>query len=457
MRVKERSSDGTGAAPDAGSRRRLVATERALLTFSRRSPLNLVVLVRLDGPALDDLLPRALAAAQDRHPLLRARIAGPPSRPRFDVLPGAVAGGTGAGGAGSVPLRRLPGAGAGSVMAVVEEEMNTPFDPSRGPLARLTSVSGAGNASDLVLTLHHCVADGASTANLIHELLDWCAARIAGEAEPSRGRLALPPPLTSVLPVGMRGARGRWKALRLVARQGRDEVACRRGSRGIRRPVPPPGQAVTVPLSLDRDTTTSLIDQARRRRLTLTGLLSAALLWQASALLYGSRPATMRAVVWTDLRPRLDPPVTDETLGCYVSMLRFAVRVDPRGGFAALAAAVQDQIGRASRRGDGVPAALVSAPLARVAVRWPVGRLGTTALSYAPAPAIRPSYGPVGVRELRAFVSNMRLGAELAAASGVTGGALWCNLLYIDSGVAPATAAEAGEGLLATLREFAGS
>jgi hypothetical protein len=452
-------------APEPGPGRRLVATERALLTFSRLSPLNLVVLVGLDGPALDDLLTPALAAAQQRHPLLRARIAGPPSRPRFEVSPGGAPPEV-----GPIPLTLLPAADAASVFAVAEAEMNTPFDTGRGPLARLTRVSGSGQETSLVLTLHHAIADGTSTANLLHELLDWCRSRLDRDATPGAtpatpgaapgaapllAPLALPPPLTGVLPASLRGRQGRSQQLRFAARQGRDEIGYRLGSRGQRRPVPPPGRAATRPLTLDRDQTASLVDRARRRRLTLTSLLSAALLWQASALLYEGRPTVMRAVVWVDLRPHLDPPVGSQTLGCYVSMIRFTIRVDPRTGFAALAAAVQDRIERAARRGDRLPAALLSAPLARVAVRWPVGRLGTTALSYAVTPAIRPSYGPVRVRELRAFVSNLRLGAELAGAAGMTGGALWCNLLYLDSDIGADTASAAGDGLLSTLLEFA--
>jgi hypothetical protein len=430
-----------------------VATERALFAFSRLSPLNLVVLARLDGPALDGVLRQALAALQERHPLLRARIAGPPSRPRFDISPGAAA----PGGPGPIPLRRLDGDGLDAAFAAVEEEMNLPFDTGRGPLARLTCLSHPGSAGDLVLTLHHAIADGASTANLVHELLDLCRAGITGDAAPAPGPAAMPPPLTEVLPASLRGTRRRGQELALAARQGREEVAYRLGSRGHRRPVPPPGRAVTRPLSLDRDGTSSLVDRARRDRLTLTSVLSAALLWQVNAVLYGARPTAMRAVVWVDLRPLLDPPVEGETLGCYASMLRFVVRVDPRRGFGALVAQVQQGIERATRRGDRVPAALITGAMAGAAARWPVSRLGTTALSYATAPVIQQSYGPVGVREVRAFVSNIRLGAELAATSGLTRGALWCNLLYLDSDVGEQAAAAAGDGLLSTLREFAGT
>jgi hypothetical protein len=253
----------------------------------------------------------------------------------------------------------------------------------------------------------------------------------------------------------MRGTRRQRQELRFALSQGREEVAYRRGSRGQRHPIPARGRSVTRALGLDADGSTALISSARRRRLTMTSVLSAAVLQQASVYLYGGRPTTMRAIVWVDLRPYLNPPVSNETLGCYASMLRFVVRVDPNGGFAALAASVQEHIERAARRGDRIPAALMSAPMAGIMHRVPLGRLGTTAISYAAVPPVNDTYGPITVRELRAFVSNAPTGAELAASSGVTSGALWCNLLYLDSELTPDTAAAVGTGLLATLQGFA--
>ena len=440
------------AAREPGSGRYLVATERAIFTTSRMSPVNLVVLVRLDGPAIADLLPAALAAARERHPLLRARIVGPAGRPRFEI------GGASAGpdAPPAIPFRELHAEDAGHALAVAEAEMNTPFNPSAGPLARLACVCRPGPQTDLILTLHHAIADGASAANLVHELLDWCQAGLCGTPVPPTEPASVPPSLTEALPAGLRGWSGARKRLALAAREGRDEIGYRLGSAGRRRPVPAAGRAVCRPAGLDPGPTAALINRGRRQRLTLTSLLAAGLLWQANSVLYEGRPATMRVVIWVDLRPYLDPPLPDDTLGCYISLLRFPIRVDLRRGFPALAADVQDRIKRASQRGDRLPAAQLSAVMTRIAVRWPVTRLGTVALSHAAAPAIQPAYGPLTVGEVRAFVSNSRIGAELAAASGVGRGRLWCDLLYLDSDYDEATAAAISAGLLSLLRDFGG-
>jgi hypothetical protein len=162
----------------------------------------------------------------------------------------------------------------------------------------------------------------------------------------------------------------------------------------------------------------------------------------------------MRAVIWVDLRPHLNPPLAGETLGCYVSMLRFVLKVDPRIGFSALVSQVQEKTILAARRGDRFPAALLSPALTRVPERW-AGRLSTAALSHAVPSAIHCAYGPLEVHDVRGFVSNVPFGAELAAASGVTHGALWCHLLYLDSDIDGPTATAIGDDLVATLREFA--
>jgi hypothetical protein len=430
--------------------RPLRATERALFIASRLSPLNLVVLVRIDGPAVVGVLADSLTALQRRHPLLCARITGPPARPRFAVAQPET---------GPVPLRLVRAAEADQARAeepdccltVVEAEMNTPFEPTVAPLARLTCVSGPGQVTSLVLTLHHAIADGVSAANLVHELLDWCRGRLAGEAEPPPADTPLPPALTDLVPVSVRA-----RALMFAARETLDEFGYRLVSRTGRRPVPARGLAVTRAADLNSEDTRILVDRCRRQRLTMTSVLAAGLLWQASAVLYSGRPTPMRAVIWVDLRPDLNPPPSPEALGCYISMIRFGVHVDRRRGFGALAADVQTRIRRASQRGDRLPAALLSAAMTRFAVRWPVSRLGTVALSYGTASAIRPSYGPLAVREVRAFVSNNRIGAEVAALCAVHHGALRCDLLYLDSDYDRATAALIGNGLLSTLSDFAG-
>ena len=218
---------------------------------------------------------------------------------------------------------------------------------------------------------------------------------------------------------------------------------------GMRRGVPSSGRAASRTVRLSTEETTELVSWSRRRRLTLTSVLNAALLLEAGARLYDDRPCAMRAVVWVDLRPHLSPPPAPETLGGYHSMVRFVVRVDRRNGFEFLARTVQDLASQRVDRGDRFAAAVLSPGVARAVMRTSSQRMGTTALSYGGAQHIRRRYGPIDVREVQGFPR----GAEVAATAGVSRGSLWCNLLYVDSELDAATVGAIESGLAARLVE----
>ncbi|MEW2549308.1 condensation domain-containing protein [Streptomyces sp. NPDC047002] len=117
----------------------------------------------------------ALAAVQERHPLLQAQIEDSPgirlgfhrpaSLPAIDV--------------------RLPDKEVTSWPQVVAEELSRPFDPSRAPLARAVLLSG-DTRSVVLLTVYHCITDGIGAVSL----LDDMAAALDGRR---LERLPLPP------------------------------------------------------------------------------------------------------------------------------------------------------------------------------------------------------------------------------------------------------------------------
>jgi NRPS condensation-like uncharacterized protein len=68
------------------------------------------------------------------------------------------------------PLRVRDGCADMDWHRIVEEELGEPFDLFTGPAFRLTLVHGTG-FSDLVMTVHHGLADGMSGVYLLHNLL----------------------------------------------------------------------------------------------------------------------------------------------------------------------------------------------------------------------------------------------------------------------------------------------
>jgi hypothetical protein len=427
-------------------RRRLRGIELAMFGWSRVSPLNIVAVIALDGPSLAPVLPRVLATLQRRHPLLRARVTGGRGGWAFESHP------AGSSAVGAIPLKVLPPAGGDVLPGVIAGEMNTGFDHASGPLARVTYVEEAGSSASLVLTLHHCVSDAVGAGSLVSELLDGCRRELSGE-DGALPPLELPPPMPELIPARHRGAGGLKRALAFMGAEAGDELRLRRGTRGMRRDVPPPGRASALTLELTPGATTDLVSWSRRRRLTMTSVLNAALLWEASARLHGGRPRPMRALVWIDLRPHLDPPPAPENLASYHSMVRLVVHVDRREGFEALARRVQEVTAERAARGDGFSAAILSPVVSRAVMRSRSQRMGTTAISYGGAQHVRASYGPIEVRAVRAFISNNPRGAEIAATAGVTRGSLCCNLLYVDSELSEAEVGAIRAGLAATLAE----
>ena len=118
----------------------------------------LVGCARLEGLVERESLCRAWAAMVALHPALRARIAWANGEPRIESL---------AANASALPVAFPQGA---DWQLLMEEEMSRPFDSARGPLWRVHCVNGAGT-SDIVVALHHTIADGLSLTRLLDDLL----------------------------------------------------------------------------------------------------------------------------------------------------------------------------------------------------------------------------------------------------------------------------------------------
>jgi hypothetical protein len=446
-----RTTDGPSA-PRLGSAglaglpavtRPVARMERAFLAYDAAAPLNLVAAVRVASPSLVDVLGLALADLQGAHPLLRARIQ---RRGRTMVFVADVV--------APIPVRCIERRDAGQWLGVVEDELATRIPASGAPLARCVHLDGEGNDAEILLTFHHCIADGTSAANLVHELLDRCAAYLSGDAPQSVVRAELPRSLDDRLPATRRGVRAVWPAVTFMLRDMRDEIGFRVGSAGAMRPIASPGRCRIRTVRFDATETGAIVAACRAHRVTVTSALLAALSRQVHTHLDRGRAMPQRGLVWADLRSHLTPSVRPDELGCYVSMMRFVVRV-PDAALFEVASEVQQRVGSAARRGDRYTATMLSDRLVALALRWPRARLATVALSYATASGIAETYGPIRVTAVHGFVANSPLGAELAAVAGIFRGELCCDLLYIDSALDETMADAIADGLHAALLEAA--
>ena len=217
----------------------------------------------VEGPLSEPLLRWAMEHVQERHPMLRARIEGGLLAPRWVTPPTA-----------PVDLTVLDSKEALSLERITEAELHRPYDPARAPMWRCTFVRGRGDGPhQLVLGVHHSVADGLSGLNIFTDLLSACAALHDGRRLPPR--LPVGATLDSTL-----GSPTVFERVRIKLRHARSRLA---GPP----PAPPPLEALAPPeerrtrvlfRSLPAELVAALGARAREERSTFTGAFSAALL-----------------------------------------------------------------------------------------------------------------------------------------------------------------------------------
>jgi hypothetical protein len=107
-------------------------------------------------------------------------------------------------GARPIPVRVVPRKGPDTWHEVAEEELNRPFAAGENPLWQAVLVRGDGDdeEAELLLRVHHVLADATSAALCVREILADAAALLAGGPLPKVESLPLRPALSELIPVG---------------------------------------------------------------------------------------------------------------------------------------------------------------------------------------------------------------------------------------------------------------
>jgi hypothetical protein len=120
-----------------------------------------VIAAEVLGDAAVEAWVSAVAAAQLRHPLLRVSVdygpSGPPCFREHANIP--------------IPLRIVPEEEFAAWQIEMAKELATPIPLSGVPLARITLLRKSGG-SNLLLAMHHSIADGLSSAFVIRDILE---------------------------------------------------------------------------------------------------------------------------------------------------------------------------------------------------------------------------------------------------------------------------------------------
>ncbi len=423
--------------------RPLGSFETAQALTDAHTPFNVVAVLRLrDGPNASTIR-HALDALQKRHPLLRAAIVSSDQGLRFVPceLP--------------IALERLDREGDSAWERAAEIELGSRFDAEVGPLVRcrLVGDGGQGRTSEIILSFHHSIVDGASGTNAVAELLSACASIEAGETPQIGPPLPLLRPSEELFPASHLGFRRRLSLAGFLMRQMADEISYRVRSIGTRRPpIHPRGRCRILCRSLGAEDTTALVRTCRRRRLSLNNALNAAMMLAVQRQLYGGETIPMRHFNFANLRPLLKPPVDDEHILSLHSMLRVTVSVRAEDDLWTTAGDVNRAVTGSARRGDFFSSVSLSAAMMRIILGQGTQRMGTTALAYAGPPRMPRVFGSTEVIGLEVFVSNLTLGPEFTAQVRLIDGELRWNIVYLDCDLDRAKAEAISEEMLSLLR-----
>jgi hypothetical protein len=362
----------------------------------------------------------ALDELQNRHPMLATCIAVNNGRRIFDFRDEV----------GRIPLQALERTSETQWIPIAEHELGRRFDTSKGPLIRCTYLHGDPH-SEIIVNFFHAIMDAASATAVVHDLFSLCGGEALPENEDAD---ELPPPAEVSFPPAFKGSFHIARAGVLLLRLAVDEAWTRFLNRSIRKPpINVDGHCRILWIELDEKTTHKLARTARRKRLSLNSVLSAAMLLSVNRSLYNGRRMRMRAFTFPVLRAFLKPRVPDSTMNsCYVAV-RSSFGLSNDHDVWALAEEVHDRVHRAAKRGDKFAYHSLSALLIRLILKQHNTRMGHTALSFMESLNVPSEFGRLSVVGMHAFVSNFGLGPELASQARVFQNRLCVDLMYLDS------------------------
>jgi hypothetical protein len=424
-------------------RRKLGKFELAETLSDEHSSFNVAGILFLENGPTKDTLRNALDKLQQRHPLLRVKILKQKKKHNFD-----------SGSVSKIPLEIVERGNEKQWESEVESSLNTRLDTESGPLIRVTYLlnSVPNTESELILTCHHSIVDAASMLTLYKELLGLCSKMENGESLNDFPELPLLPPEEAFFPPLYRGLSRKWHTMGYLLRQMGDEIGYRLSMRGNpKAEIPLSGQCRILPLTMPAPITEKIIRASRRRKIGLNSLLTAGMLQAVANMIYKGHDLPLRYFTFADLRPYLKPPVPEENLGTYHSMLRSTIQVKENQDIWDLAGRINQQNHKVFKRGDKFISPLLSPQMMSMIIRLKSMRMGTTALSYQGSIKLPSSFGRTRVTGIRGYISNFSLGPLYTAAVRLFNKEFLWDILYLDSDMDLSQAQSIANEILGTL------
>ncbi|MBV8886309.1 MAG: hypothetical protein JO235_20275 [Chroococcidiopsidaceae cyanobacterium CP_BM_RX_35] len=300
--------------PKESTCRPLGAFEKLFWLCDQVQPMHFALTAQIQGEFSTEQLKCALMQVQQRHPLLRVRIALDETEQPWFVEQVA-----------SIPLRVLRRQSEQHWQREVETEISTPFNWNQAPLVRAVLLHSL-EISELIIVYHHSIADGTSGTYLIRDILQALAVK-------STILQPLPMPLSSEdLMLGKADA-----ALSLcpVALQTSD----------FKPPETSPRSRLLAG-SLTPETTTRLIFRCRQEQTSVHAAICAAFLLAIVRQSGSKQQQTLRCLTPIDLQ-RHFMSASDARFSLCVTVARTEHALTPNTSVWAVAQSVKQQLNQA--------------------------------------------------------------------------------------------------------------
>jgi NRPS condensation-like uncharacterized protein len=349
-----------------------------------------MIVAELSGQLTVERLQRALERAQQRHPLLRARIRrmGLRLAVELETPPNPI----------PLSVNRLP-----EWQDEVTRWMDTPFPVGRGPLMRCLWFCDEGPEAVFALVFSHMICDGLAAVSLTREILEDAASQ---EPRPVRPALELRPPIERLVP-----SSGAGLVARFFAKRTADWVRLGPPRRlpGFRDVVFQQRAVGFVSVQLDAERSAALASRCRAENTTVNGALAAALLFSIREEFPPARAATLALSSPVDLRSHCSPEVASDAVGNYIGHIVTVHRVTGATRFWELARAFNSELRSYVKAGHhyatwlGLPPASLPLTLGL----W--ARLATGLLRFQPPSAMLTNVGRIGAIALGSGAQLRRL------------------------------------------------
>jgi hypothetical protein len=129
----------------------------------------------------------------------------------------------------------------------------------------------------------------------------------------------------------------------------------------------------------------------------------------------------------------VEPPLSKENLGNYVSPLRFSVPVEGGVNIWRLARVLQQKLSTAVKSGEHYLAAAATESLLKFSLRMRSFRLSSTSLAFRGEAALKAKYGEMIVKDLHVYISAFDIGPEFLGQGRLFHGRLILDFTYLDT------------------------